>query len=103
MRVKLCFFLTVGEATITNLYLTVVHKQPPLFTFTCISSGGPVSDVDWLTPLGDRPADVSELNNTLTALYTHTLNVSQIVTGGSYTCKVYGRYEMSKTLRIDGK
>ena len=94
---------SVGGARVTSVRLTVVHKQPPLFTFTCISSGGPVSDVDWLTPLGDRPADVSELNNTLTAQYTHTLNVSQIVTGGNYTCKVYGRYERSKTLRIDGK
>ena len=94
---------SVGGARVTSVRLTVVHKQPPLFTLTCISSGGPVSDVDWLTPLGDRPADVSELNNTLTAQYTHTLNVSQIVTGGNYTCKVYGRYERSKTLRIDGK
>ena len=93
---------SVGEATITNLYLTVVRKQPPLFTFTCISSGGPVSDVDWIPPLGNLGV-ASELINPLTALYTHTVIVSQIVTTNLYGCYVYSRYRTSKLLRIEGK
>ena len=94
--------MTAGYGEVRNMYLTVVRKQPPLYTFTCISSGGPVSDVDWITPLGNLGV-ASELINPLTALYTHTVNVSRIDTTNLYGCHVYSRYRTSKLLRIEGK
>ena len=55
-------------------------------TLTCISTGGPATNVTWTrdsTTVTERTETV--LNDPLTAQYTHTLNVT---TAGVYTCTV---------------
>ena len=55
-------------------------------TLTCISTGGPATNVTWTrdsTTVTERTETV--LNDLLTAQYTHTLNVT---TAGVYTCTV---------------
>ena len=58
------------------------------FTLTCISTGGPATTVTWTRDSGDA-VGVTEtvLDNTATAQYTHTLNVTGRL-GGLYTCTV---------------
>ena len=94
--------MTVGYAEITSMYLTVVRKEPLLLTFTCISTGGPVSNVRWIGRAVFLQGGVSELNDPVTATYTHSLNESQ-VTPGSYTCHLDTRGATSESIRIDGK
>ena len=95
-------FVTVGYAEITSMYLTVVRKQPLLLTFTCISTGGPVSKVRWIGQVTFLQGGVSELNDPVTATYTHSVNESQVMPG-SYICYLYTRGGTSESLRIDGK
>ena len=99
------FFLTTGNAIITSIHLTVVRKNPTLFTFTCTSSGGPVSGVYWTRGATLIQGGVSELNDPVTASYTHSLN-NTLVTPGSYICYLntrVGAFATSKTLIIEGK
>ena len=56
------------------------------FTLTCISTGGPATNVTW-TRDSDTVTEGTEtvLNDPLTAQYTHTLSGSKV---GVYTCTV---------------
>ena len=57
-------------------------------TLTCISTGGPATTVTWTRDsviITEGTATV--LNNAVTAQYTHTLTVTEIL-GGLYTCTV---------------
>ena len=56
-------------------------------TLTCISTGGPATNVSWTRDSTTVITEGTEtvLNDTVTARYTHTLNVT---TGGEYTCTV---------------
>ena len=58
----------------------------PEITLTCISTGGPATNVTWTrdsTTVTEGAETV--LDDTVTAQYTHTLRIR---TGGMYTCTV---------------
>ena len=62
------------------------------FTLTCISTGGPATTVTWTrdseTIVDDDTFSLTtELNDAVTAQYTHTLTVTGRL-GGLYTCTV---------------
>ena len=55
--------------------------DPPVFTLTCISTGGPATDVSWKrdgTKLSDDStySIISEVTNATTGTYIHTLRVT---------------------------
>ena len=89
-----CSFNIVGNVEINDDVTFKVNSDlngdSPQFTLTCISTGGPATTVTWTR---DSTTTVTEgtlqtvLNNTMTALYIHTLTV----TGrdhGLYSCTV---------------
>ena len=60
----------------------------PQFTLTCISTGGPATTVTWTRDnVTITEGTETVLNDTVTAQYTHTLTVTEIL-GGLYTCTV---------------
>ena len=66
--------------------------DPPVFTLTCTSTGGPVSTVSWRrdgTILSDGSTYniTSQVTDTVTATYTHTLTVTGRLEG-QYQCSV---------------
>ena len=65
-----------------------LNGDSPQFTLTCISTGGPATTVTWTrdsaTAMGD---EMTVLNSTETAQYTHTLTVTGRL-GGDYQCNV---------------
>ena len=65
-----------------------LNGASPQFTLTCISTGGPATTVTWTRDSVDAVGDTNTvLDNTVTARYTHTLNVTERL-GGLYTCTV---------------
>ena len=77
------------------------------FSLTCISTGGPATTVTWTrdseTILDDDIFSLTtELNNAVTAQYTHTLTVTGRL-GGLYTCTVANvKSNKMMDLSIDG-
>ena len=60
----------------------------PQFTLACISTGGPATTVTWTRDSVDAVGDTETvLNDPVTAQYTHTLTVTEILVG-LYTCTV---------------
>ena len=82
-----------GGVTVNNdsVSLTVVSDPigaSPQFTLTCISTGGPATTVTWTRDsVTVTEGTETVLNDTVTAEYTHTLNVTSRE-GGLYTCTV---------------
>ena len=65
-----------------------LNGDSPQFTLTCISTGGPATTVTWTrdsVPITEGTETV--LDNRVTAQYTHTLTVTEILVG-EYTCTV---------------
>ena len=82
----------IGDITIpSGMTLTVgadLNGASPQFTLTCISTGGPATTVTWTRDSGSVVGDeMSVLDNTTTAQYTHTLTVTGRL-GGLYTCTI---------------
>ena len=63
-----------------------LNGASPQFTLTCISTGGPATNVTW-TRDSEMLTGSTVLNNAETAQYTHTLTVTGRL-GGLYTCTV---------------
>ena len=65
-----------------------LNGTSPQFTLTCISTGGPATNVTW-TRDSDTLTEGTEtvLDDRVTAQYTHTLTVTGSL-GGLYTCTV---------------
>ena len=66
--------------------------DPPVFTLTCNSTGGPATTVSWRrdgTMLSDDStySITSQVTDTVTATYTHTLRVTGRLVG-EYQCTV---------------
>ena len=80
----------LGDIIISdNVTLTVdsdLNGATPQFTLTCISTGGPATNVTW-TRDSEMLTGSTVLNNTETAQYIHTLTVTGRL-GGLYTCTV---------------
>jgi len=90
-----CFTLT-GVTTISGGINFQLETQPiidpPVFTLTCTSTGGPATTVSWTRDGDNVTANNSYINssrvtNTIAATYVHALGVTgrQV---GSYTCFV---------------
>ena len=77
---------------------TLTSEDPVEFTLTCTSTGGPATTVTW-TPMGN---DVTQLQNTVSATYTHTLTVAGRVPG-EYTCSVSNdRGTATRSITVQG-
>ena len=86
--------------------LTVVsdlNGANPQFTLTCISTGGPATNVIWTRDSVDAVGDTETVYDPVTAQYTHTLTVTEIL-GGLYTCTVTNNKPStaSATINIQG-
>ena len=65
-----------------------LNGASPQFTLTCVSTGGPATTVTWTRDCGDVMGDeMSVLDNSITAQYTHTLTVTGRLEQ-CYTCTV---------------
>ena len=71
-----------------DITLSIESEPSPQFTLTCISTGGPATNVTW-TRDAVTVAEGTEtvLDNRVTAQYTHTLTVTGSLVG-IYTCTV---------------
>ena len=81
-----------GNITISDgMSFTVdsdLNGASPQFTLTCISTGGPATNVTWTRDPNEAPGDrMTVLNNATTSQYTHTLTVTGRLEG-LYTCTV---------------
>ena len=85
-------YISLGDITISDgVTFTVVsdvNGASPQFTLTCISTGGPATNVTW-TSDSDTVTEGTEtvLDGRVTAQYNHTLTVTGRQ-GGLYTCTV---------------
>ena len=71
---------------------TDLTTDPPVFTLTCTSTGGPATTVSWRrdgTMLRDNStySITSQVTDAVTATYTHTLTVTGRLVG-EYQCSV---------------
>ena len=71
---------------------TTPPADPPVFTLTCVSTGGPATTVNWTRDGAAVPYDANHVL-TQTVTYQHTATYSNVltVTGrlpGNYTCSV---------------
>ena len=90
------FFPPTGQVTISGEIAfqldTDPATDPPVFTLTCTSTGGPATTVSWRrdgTMLNDDNtySITSQVSNGTTATYTHTLTVTGRLVG-EYQCTV---------------
>ena len=80
----------------------LISGEPTLrvtITLTCISTGGPATNVSWTRDSIPVITEGTEtvLDDPLTAQYTHTLTVT---TGGEYTCTVANNKPSSDSATI---
>ena len=102
------YSLLIGNIEITTLsinILSALNGTSPKFNVTCISTGGPATNVTWTrdsTTVTEGTETV--LNNQVTAQYTHTLTVTGR-RGGLYKCIVSNNKPSmaSNTVTVDGK
>ena len=89
-------FPPTGQVTIPDEIIfqldTDPATDPPVFTLTCTSTGGPATTVSWRrdgTMLSDDNtySITSQVTDTVTATYTHTLTVTGRLLG-LYQCNV---------------
>ena len=65
-----------------------LNGASPHFTLTCISTGGPATNVTWTRDsVNVTEGTETVLDNRVTSQYTHTLTVTGRL-GGLYTCTV---------------
>ena len=85
---------------IKNVTITLnsnLSRDIPLFTLTCVSTGGPATNVIWTRVSNILTEPFSTvLNNAVEALYTHTLTVTGRLRG-LYTCTVINKISTSST------
>ena len=87
--------LSTGQVTIPDeITFQLEDADPPVFTLTCTSTGGPATTVSWRrdgTMLSDDStySITSQVTDGTTATYTHTLTVTGRLVG-EYQCNVSG-------------
>ena len=81
-----------------------LNGASPQFTLTCISTGGPATTVTWTRDIVEVIENTKTvLDDTVTAQYTHTLTVTEILEG-LYRCLVSNKASMSSgTLQVQCK
>ena len=92
---------TTGELSSAVIYFTLdskANEDPPEFTLTCQSRGGPVTEVEWMRN-GVRVEEDSNhmtsqiiVNTSANTVYNNTLRVRGRETGG-YKCDVRNNYQ----------
>ena len=98
----------LGNITISGVVSFLVNSDlsgaSPQFTLTCISTGGPATNVIWTRDSGAVIGNkMTELNDPVTAQYTHSLTVTGRL-GGMYTCSVSNRLSADdKNITVEGK
>ena len=81
--------------------LTLNHGPSPLFTLTCISTGGPATTVTWTRDSTTvTEGNETVLNDPVNAQYSHTLAVRGRL-GGVYKCTVENN-KQSNSLTVKG-
>ena len=83
-----------------------LNGASPRFTLTCISTGGPATDVTWTRDsVTVTEGTETVLDNRVTSQYTHTLTVTGRL-GGDYKCTVTNNRptnnETSSQLTVQG-
>jgi len=81
-----------------------LHGENPQFTLTCISTGGPATNVTWTRDSEEVLGGVTVLDNAVTAQYTHTLTVAGRLPG-QYQCTVSNNKpsQDSASIRVKGQ
>ena len=92
MHVPIQFAVVIGDIVITSDVLVTVDSDlngaSPQFTLTCISTGGPATNVTWTRDsVTVTEGNETVLDDPVTAQYTHTLAVTGRLSG-LYTCTV---------------
>ena len=78
-----------------------LNEASPQFTLTCISTGGPATNVTWTSDSVTITGETETvLDNPLTAQYTHTLTVTGGL-GGLYTCTVSNDKPSEDSAQLD--
>ena len=80
-----------------------LHGKSPQFTLTCISTGGPATNVTWTRDSEEVLAGETVLDNAESAQYTHTLTVTGRLPG-QYQCTVSNNKPStaSNTFTVEG-
>ena len=76
-------------------------NEMPVFTLTCISTGGPATTVTWTRDSETvSEGSMTVLDDRVTAQYTHTLTVSGRL-GGLYQCTVSNNKPSSVSVQLN--
>ena len=94
----------LGNIKVSNIIILTVDSDldgpSPLFTLTCISTGGPATTVTWTRDsVTVTKGTESVLNDPVTAQYTHTLTATGRL-GGFYACTVTNNKPSSDSAQI---
>ena len=79
------------------------YGEEPQFTLTCVSTGGPATNITWTRNYEAVSGGITVLDDPVTAQYTHTLTVTGRL-GGQYQCTVANNKpsEASAHLTVEG-
>ena len=80
-----------------------LNGNNPHFTLTCISTGGPATNVTWTRDSVDVTGGMTVLDDTESVQYTHTLTVTERLPG-QYWCTVFNNKPSTatKSFTIEG-
>ena len=76
-----------------------LNGESPQFTLTCTSTGGPATTVTWTRDSETVSGGMTELDDPVTAQYTHTLTVTGRL-GGQYQCNVSNNKQSTATAQL---
>ena len=76
-----------------------LNGESPQFTLTCTSTGGPATTVTWTRDSETVSGGMTELDDPVTAQYTHTLTVTGRL-GGQYQCNVSNNKPSTATAQL---
>ena len=92
-------YCIAGDVTIDSMELTVdsdLYGESPQFTLTCVSTGGPATNVTWNKNSSEILMGMTVLNNTVTAQYNHKLTVTGRLPG-RYQCTIFNNKPSTAT------
>ena len=88
---KCYIFHSIGSVSTSGSVQLIVDSdlngENPQFTLTCITTGGPATNVTWTRDSEEISGGMTVLDNAMTAQYTHTVTVTGRL-GGKYVCTV---------------
>ena len=76
-----------------------LNGENPQFILTCISTGGPATNVTWTRDSKTVSGGMTMLDDPVTAQYTHTLTVTGKI-GGQYQCTVSNSKPSNDTAKL---